>query len=96
MANSALSRDPADHMGCDPAHCDVARSNATDGFHAQENWFFKRLEGGMVRVTSASEPPRSVLLEASVWASVVASVSADGETGETYRAALAFHGEDDT
>lgn len=94
MASAALSRDPADHLTCDPAHCDVARSNATDGFHAREEWFFKRLPGGMVRITSAKGTPRSVVLDASTWASAVASVSAAGETGETYRAALGFHGEE--
>jgi len=94
MPNSALSRDPADHLTCDPTTCDVARSNMVDGFHSRENWFFKRLPGGSVRIASATEPARAVVLGASTWASAVASVSAAGETGETYRAALAFHGEE--
>lgn len=91
--NAALSRDPNDHLTCDPATCDVAKSNATTGFHAREEWFFKRLPGGSVRITSVKPTPRAVVLDPSTWASIVAAVSATSETGETYRAALAFHQE---
>ena len=88
----ALSRDPNDHLTCDPNHCDVAKSNTQDGFHAREEWFFKRLPDGSVRVTAAAANVR-VVLDPNTWASAVASVSAQGETGERYRAALAFHQE---
>ncbi|HWB38359.1 MAG TPA: hypothetical protein VHA75_20265, partial [Rugosimonospora sp.] len=35
--------------------------------------------------------PREVTFEPSTWASIVASVSSEGETSATYREALALH-----
>jgi hypothetical protein len=69
-------------------------SELTSGFHWRDGWYFKRLEDGAVRVmfvageyvyTRLHIPPNE-------WASIVCSVSAGGETGERYEAALQFHG----
>jgi hypothetical protein len=62
------------------------------GHHARDGWFFRRDADGAVVVTAASWPGEpKVILDPHTWASVVASVSAAGETAETYRQALAFH-----
>lgn len=66
------------------------------GFHAREGWYFRREDDGSVRILAPDSlgagAHQLVALDASTWASVVASVCARGETGETYRAALDFHG----
>lgn len=66
------------------------------GFHAKDMWFFRREDDGSVRITAPDSmgpgAHQVVTLDASTWASVVASVSAQGETSDTYRAALDFHG----
>jgi hypothetical protein len=76
------------------------------GFHSHDGWFFKRLHvGGDVLVTYAPVDPLAedagvngkhwpllcVVLDADTWASIVASVSCDGETGPRYQEALRFH-----
>jgi hypothetical protein len=67
------------------------------GFHARDGWFFRRDADGAVVVTAHGWPGGpEVILPAPTWASVVASVSAAGETAETYRQALAFHGGEPT
>lgn len=68
------------------------------GFHVKNHLFFKRLEDGSVQVRKFGEKPPfelqfEVIIPAWGWASVVASASKGGETGETFRQALAFHGE---
>lgn len=67
------------------------------GFHARSGWYFRREEDGCVRIMAPDSlgPGASqvVTLDASTWASAVASVSSAGETAETFRRALAFHGE---
>ena len=68
-------------------------------FHSKEGWFFQRESGGEVRVRhdpsvsglTASDRRDVVMLDADVWASVVASVSASGETAETWQAVRRFH-----
>jgi hypothetical protein len=68
-----------------------------DGFHWNEGMYFKRTADGAVEITQTQGGGQSEEVEwqrtipPSEWASIVASVSAAGETGETYRAALAFH-----
>lgn len=65
------------------------------GFHAHSGWYFRREPEGSVRILAPDSlgpgAHQVVTLDASTWASVAASVSAPGESGETYRAALAAH-----
>lgn len=67
------------------------------GFHARDGWFFRREDGGSVRIMAPDSlgpgAHQVVKLDPSTWASVVALVSAAGESGDTYRQALAFHQE---
>jgi len=63
------------------------------GFHAHSGWYFQRSPDGSVTVTDTGHAETSLRVDASTWASIVASVSATGETAETYRGALAFHGD---
>jgi hypothetical protein len=69
----------------------------TPGFHARDGWYFRREDDGSVRILAPDSlgpgAQQAIVLDASTWASVVASVSAAGETGETYRTALLFHSE---
>lgn len=60
-----------------------------DGFHARDGWFFKRLEYGAVEI---SNDEGSIVLTENEWASVVCSVSGDGENGERWMQARKFHG----
>lgn len=69
-------------------------------YHWRDNWFFKRLPDGSVRIrkfraVGENIPDPNTLAAADIpaaeWASIVAAVSAAGETGETYYAALALH-----
>ena len=65
-------------------------------FHSRDGFFFSRGRDGDVQVrvgarTDASHTVASTVLTASEWASVVAAVSARGETGETWREALDSH-----
>lgn len=66
------------------------------GFHARDGWYFRREPDGTVRILAPDSlgpgANQRIDLDANTWASVVASVSAAGETSETWRAALAFHG----
>lgn len=77
-------------------------------FHSKDGLYFQRRDDGSVDISHwlsgiantgrADQQPCDVLnrswrLTASEWASVVASVSQDGENGETWKAALDFHGE---
>jgi len=65
------------------------------GFHAHDGWYFKRGEDGSVRILAPDSlgpgGSQRIDLDANTWASIVASVSAASENGETHRAALAFH-----
>lgn len=68
------------------------------GFHAKENWFFRRLPNGSVEIAKSAGMPDhginrfSVVLAENEWASVVCSVSKDGETHERWMLARHFHG----
>jgi hypothetical protein len=57
-------------------------------FHAKDGPFFTRKAGGAVEVQLGD---RSVTVDYSTWASVVASVSAEGETAVNYQTARWFH-----
>lgn len=66
------------------------------GFHSKEGLFFKRVNNGDVRVQKWSDTApftllSSVVVDAHTWASIVASVSYDGEDHKSYREALEFH-----
>mgnify|MGYP001260749776 FL=1 len=73
--------------------------NILDGFHWRDGWYFHRNEDQSVRIAHflfvdgrpQYPPVVNVCIPAEAWASIVASVSARGETTETYYAALAFH-----
>lgn len=60
-------------------------------FHAQNGLHFERLPDGGVRIRQAFAHPDDCLdetLDASSWASVVAAMSAEGETAESFYGAL--------
>ena len=75
-----------------------------EGFHWRDHIFWKRLGDGSVRVAffairmsgevveGDDEPVRELIIPPTEWASIVASVSAQGETSESYNTALDFHG----
>lgn len=60
-------------------------------FHWRDQWFFQRTRLGAVLVTLPDHSQK--VIPPHEWASIVASVSRAGETGETWRAALDVHGE---
>jgi hypothetical protein len=68
---------------------------AETGFHWQRGWFFKRQPDGSVRVSHveprAGYVDRQFLVPPDEWASIVASVSAGGETGDRWQQAREFH-----
>lgn len=63
-------------------------------FHARDGQFFERQDDGSVRILSRETGHggaailKDVTLGPSEWASVVASMSLEGEDGETWRLAL--------
>lgn len=61
-----------------------------NGFHWRDGWHFKRQDDGTVFVYNSAHRV-TMTIPASEWASIVASVCKRGETGDTYREALAFH-----
>lgn len=65
------------------------------GFHWRDGWYFERIKDGGVMVYRRREPEAPaepvLAMPANEWASIVASLTARGETTETYYAALAFH-----
>jgi hypothetical protein len=62
-------------------------------FHSQDGLYFTRMEDGSVKVTvkERDEVKFETALPASIWGSVVSSVSLKGETYETWQQAQAFH-----
>lgn len=67
----------------------------TYGFHTLEGWWFQRLDDGRVQVTHTDPTGETVhgqvVIEGGPWCSVVATVSAKGETSATWQEALRFH-----
>lgn len=64
-----------------------------EGFHYKDGWMFLRLNDGSVRIAKIDQWAPiygSVWMEIDPhsWASIVASMSKEGETSETYYAAL--------
>ena len=66
-------------------------------YHWRYGIELERLAGGDVRLTIPGERygaiENSWTIPAAEWASIIASVSAIGETAEQYADALSFHGE---
>lgn len=61
-----------------------------EGFHAKDGWYFERQDDGSVKVSAAVDRSTEVItLGPSTWASIVASMSAEGETSQSYQRALA-------
>lgn len=58
-------------------------------YHQRDGWCFRRMNDGAVRIRHGIV---SHVVPADEWASIVAAMSAHGENGTTYRAALEFHG----
>jgi len=61
-----------------------------DGFHAKDGWYFERQGDGSVKISAAVDRSTEVItLDPSSWASVVASMSAEGEKAQSCQRALA-------
>jgi len=59
------------------------------GFHARDGWYFERQDDGSVKISAAVDRcTEQLILPAAEWASVVAAVSAEGETAQSYQQAL--------
>lgn len=76
---------------------DINRRVAEARFHWSRNWYFTRLPDGSVNIFRLNEGKYigigpDLIIPANEWASIVASVSAGGETGERWVSALNFHG----
>lgn len=67
---------------------------ARQGFHWQGGWHFKRQDDGSVRVSRVIGDliESQAVIPAAEWASIVCSVSKDGETRERWIEAQEFHG----
>lgn len=64
-------------------------------FHYKDNWFFERLDDGSVKITNPTLLRGMLSVNLTVdpdsWASILASVSAQGETAESFQEARNFH-----
>ena len=63
-------------------------------YHWRDNWFFMREPDGSVSIKAPAGgdiEARIAVIPADEWASIIASVSASGDTAETYRLAQLFH-----
>lgn len=69
-----------------------------DGFHWSDGLYFRRLHDGTVEMTQTKDGGKTDDIEwqreipPSEWASIVAAVSYQGETEDTCKTALGFHG----
>jgi hypothetical protein len=62
------------------------------GFHAQDGWYFDRQGDGSVKISAAVQRcSEEIVLDADTWASIMASMSAAGETSVRYQQARRFH-----
>ena len=73
------------------------KTKMNEGFHWSNGMYFRRVYDGSVEIrqmidASSDEVRWKVVVPPSEWASIVAAVSYQGETGPTYRQALRFHG----
>jgi hypothetical protein len=68
------------------------------GFHWRDDWYFKRLVDGSVNIIHFHRGPsfsyidKDLVIPSNEWASIVCSVSRDGETSERWNASQDFHG----
>lgn len=62
------------------------------GFHATNGWYFKRMPDGSVRIAKPDTGYVMIEFPPNIWASIVCSVSADGETLDRWNASQDFHG----
>jgi len=68
------------------------------GFHYKNGWFFERLTDptnfGSVKIYHVTKDhvDSEIIIDPHSWASIIASVSSQSETGYTYTLAKAFHG----
>jgi len=72
-------------------------------FHYKDGWYFSRLEDGSVLIEKESEQKTwkagrmsplitaRIVIDPDGWASIVASVSAFGDTAETFKHASELH-----
>lgn len=67
-------------------------------FHARDGLFFSREQDGTVKVRleSLTGMATDIILPPDAWASVIASVSARGETLDTWNEARQYHGRPNT
>lgn len=61
-------------------------------YHWRDEWMFERGDDGNVIIHNTRLLERHLVIPPNEWASIIASVSAKGETGEQFSAAEAFHG----
>jgi hypothetical protein len=62
------------------------------GFHAKAGWYFERQPDGSVKISAAVQrTTETLVVDAAEWASVVAAVSRDGGTSQTFAAAREIH-----
>ena len=68
-------------------------------FHRRDGWYFERWDDGTVRIekysgkagTEARKLDEVAEIPAAEWASIIASVTSQGKTAESYATAQAFH-----
>jgi len=91
--DKSLQRQAADTEKWKQEWKDKAKEAQT-GFHWRDGRFFKRMEGGSVRVShvNGESLQSQYVIPAAEWASIVCSVSAEGETDGRWNAAQDFHG----
>ena len=72
----------------------MADLHHTDGFHARDGWYFQRQTDGSVKISAAVQRcTEQLVIDPDTWASIVASVSAQGETSVRFQRAREFHAE---
>ena len=66
--------------------------------HYKEGWYFERgVKGGAVRIIKGEKIGNeivgnvSIIIDSDSWVSIIASVSARGETAEQFHNAMSFH-----
>lgn len=63
-------------------------------FHWKDNWYFERRDDGVVRIYHLDDhgiADEDIEIDADSWASIIASVSARGDTAEAFHEAREFH-----
>ena len=68
-------------------------------FHFKDGWYFERIADGVVRIQQVSDETvvnARIDIDPNSWASIIATVSAAGETAESFQVAQEFHGVEET